>query len=500
MKSKIFAKKNNLNKMLKKTLLICLFLNSLVSFSQDIVNSVPVALKKNRDVFQTVNNDKKEVTLFVSDKAKVKAILLDEKMKILDSISTERPDTTIYHNMIGYNSSNNNTRLFWSSNDYKDIYSQLYDFSSRKIETQQHTLVLKGEKVLQKFSEKENFYILTIIKKTNSFKFHIFDKDGRYQQKTIDLNNFQFFSQDYSKTTLYNIFQEDLLPFEDPFTLEDINTENPTSITNGAKKRKCYFNNKQLVITLDANTNFTQVITIDLKRFTADQKILKQHAIDSSDSRSLNSNSFFFENKLYQIKSSSQEFYFAIKDLDDNIIKEYYADASKQIEFKNSVIYQEGGDFGGKRILENSSQFIRKINNLNSGLVCYHIGQNTLITFGGVSAVQQSYMPTIESPQFGLAGALASAAVVAIYAIYNPTMENFNSYSKRKVVKIDGLFNKEGNHINGELQPLAFDKIRTFFDNYSDVSSQTLFKMTDSYYLGYYDNTSKEYTIRRFTD
>lgn len=482
--------------MLKKTLLIYLFLNNLASFSQDLVNSTPVALKKNRDVFQTVNNEKKEVTLFVSDKVKVKAILLDEKMKITDSISTERPDTKVYHNMIGYNSSNNNTRLFWSSNDYEDIYSQLYDFSSRKIETQQHTLVLKDEKVLQKFSENENFYILTVIKKTNTFKFHIFDKDGKYQQKTIDLNNFQFFNSDYSKTTLYGVFQENLLPFEAPFTLKNINVENPTSLTDGAKKRKCYFKNKQLVITLDANIDYTQVITINLENFTAIQKIIKQHAIPVSEDYSLNSNSFFFENKLYQIKGSSQEFYFTIKDLDGNIVKEYYADASKQIEFKNSVIYQEGGDFGGKRILENSSQFIRKINNLNSGLVCYHIGQNTLITFGGVSEMKQTGGQAALA-QFGLAGALASAAV---YGFYNPAMESFNSYSNRKVVKIEGIFDKEGNHINGELQPLAFDKIRTFFDNYSDVSSQTLFKMTDSYYLGYYDNTSKEYTIRRFAD
>lgn len=79
-------------------------------------------------------------------------------------------------------------------------------------------------------------------------------------------------------------------------------------------------------------------------------------------------------------------------------------------------------------------------------------------------------------------------------------MENFNSYTNRKVVKIEGLFDKEGNNIKGELQPLAFDKIRTFFDKNTDVSSQTLFKINDFYYLGYYDNKTKEYTIRKFAD
>jgi hypothetical protein len=97
--------------MFKKLLLVSLFLNSFISFSQELVNYTPIELKKNRDVFQIVNNDKKEVTLFVSDKIKVKAIRLNEKMQIIDSISTERPDKKKFTEMIGYNSTNSNAIL-----------------------------------------------------------------------------------------------------------------------------------------------------------------------------------------------------------------------------------------------------------------------------------------------------------------------------------------------------------------------------------------------------
>ena len=143
--------------------------------------------------------------------------------------------------------------------------------------------------------------------------------------------------------------------------------------------------------------------------------------------------------------------------------------------------------------MENTSQFIRKVNNLNSGLTCYSINKNTLIAFGGVSAVQQSAGQAALG-QFGFIGALVSALA------FNPTMESFNSYSNRKVVSVEGLFDKDANHLEGNLQPLAFDKIRTFFDKNNNVSSQTLFKMNSTYYLGYYDNKTSEYTIRKFTD
>jgi hypothetical protein len=288
------------------------------------------------------------------------------------------------------------------------------------------------------------------------------------------------------------VLSENLLPFEFPYALKYINPEDPTSLTDGAKQRKCYFNKKQITITLDTNVDYTQAFIIDLTTFTATEKMIKKQPIPG-DRRFLNSNSFYFNDKLYQIKTSSELLYFTIKDLDDNILKEHSANASKPIEFKNSEIYQEGGDFGGKRTLETSAQFIRKVNNLHSGLSCYHVGENTLITFGGVSATGQS-AGQVTANQFGFIGAIIGAAFLS------PTMESFNSYANRKVVKIEGLFDSEGNNIKGELKPLAFDKIRTFFDDNKDVSSQTLFKMQDAYYLGYYDNKTKEYTIRKFVD
>lgn len=478
--------------MIKKLLSTCLLLASINSFSQEIVSSTLIELKKNRDVFQTINYDKNEVTLFISDKEKVKAIRLNGKMEIADSISTERPNTKMYSNMIGYNTSNDNTRLFWSSNNYEDVFTQLYDFTSRKVVTQQYSLIFKNEKVLQKFSGDENLYILSVIKKSNNFKLHIFDKDGAHKEQIINLDGFRFFKYGYTKTDLYGVFEENLLPFEVPFTLQNINVKNPTSLTDAAKKRKCYFDNEKIIITLDANVDHTQVITIDLINFVATERMVKKRSIGTNDRNFLNSNSFYFDNKLYQVKTSSELFYFTIKDLNDTLIKEYFANATNPIDFKNSEIYQEGGAFGGKRTLDNSSQFIRKINNLNTAISCYHLGQNTLITFGGVSATQQNGGQFAMS-NFGFIGSIAGSV------IFSQTMESFNSYSNKKVVKIESLFDSQGNHIKGDLQPLAFDKIRTFFDDNNEVSSQTLFK-TDFYYLGYYDNKTKEYIIRKFAD
>jgi hypothetical protein len=250
---------------------------------------------------------------------------------------------------------------------------------------------------------------------------------------------------------------------------------------------------------LDSNVDFTQIYTIDLKTYAVTEKVIQKPLIMGGVLRaSLNSNSFLMDNNLYQIKTSPDQFYFTIKDLDGNVLKEFNVTTKTPIDFKNSEISVVGSDFGGTRVLETSSQFIRKISKLSPGISCYHIGENTLVTLGSASEIKQGTAPMYLGG--GLIGVGLSAAAGGIMGYYNSTLSNFNSYSNRKVVKIDCLFDKDNNHVKSELQPLAFDKIRTFFDTYTDVSSQTLFKMQNYYYLGYYDNKIKEYVIRQFAD
>ena len=476
----------------KKIFCTCLFLISLCSFSQEIVSSVSLELKKNHTIFQVVNNEKKDVTLFVNDKIGVKAIQLNETMKIVDSVSAERPNTKIYDMMIGYNISNNNTRLFWASNDYQEIFTQLYDISNHKVETKQYNLSLKEEQVLEKFSGNNNFYILSVLKKGNKLKLHVFDKDGTYAEKILDLNGFNFLKSDNVKSDLYGILKESLMPLESSFSIKSIDTKNPVSLVYSAKKKKCYFNEKQIVITLDTNIDHTQVFTIDLEKFSITEKIIKQHLITGERSYQ-SSNSFYFENKLYQLRTSMDQFYFSIKDLDGKLLKEYDANSRKEIDFKNSKMTVRGSDFGGKRTLETTSQFIYKINDAYLGISCYNLGQNTLITFGGVSPEQQSSGQFVMN-QFGFVGALIGALA------FSPSMNSFNTYQNRKLTKFESLFDNNGNHIDGEIPLLAFDKIGTFFEENKNVSAQTLYKIDSAYYLGYYDTKAKEYTIRKFVD
>lgn len=86
---------------MKNYIYLLIYFLSLTSFSQTLVSSIPLEMKKNRDVFQIVNESRKEVTLFLSDKTSINAVRLDDKIQIIDSLSTTRPEKK-YSEMIGF--------------------------------------------------------------------------------------------------------------------------------------------------------------------------------------------------------------------------------------------------------------------------------------------------------------------------------------------------------------------------------------------------------------
>lgn len=476
----------NLTLKIFKVCFFALFFST-IAFSQELVKSIPLELKKNRDVFQIINNENAGLTLFLSDKNTVKAIKLKDDMTVLDSMSVARPAKE-YSDMIGYNGIEN-PRLFWSSSNRKKITSQVYNFETRKSSSKEYLLSLENERFLQNFSEKGKFYILTTLKSTNILKFYIFDIEGNLEEKTVDFAT-PFFTSDNKQVSLNAVLGENLLPFEGPFHLEKINSETPTSLAESAKKRKCYIINNTLFITLDNSYIQTHLITVKLDNFEAKTTVFKQPFVQSLNDFGPNSNSFLIDNSIYQMKVSSSNLHLQIKNLEGKLLNEHFINDEGPITFNNTPVLQENGEFGNNRILEKSSQFLRKLRNLNAGISSYKSGANYIITLGSVSEVRENAM----AGMFGAAGFLLN------YAISNPTYNSFNSYAHRKVIYTNCLFDPQGNHVTGSLNPVAFDKIRKFLDDEKNATSHTLFKYENSYYLGFYDTREKAYILRKFED
>jgi hypothetical protein len=477
---------------MKKYLCLFFVLFTATSIAQELVSSIPLDLTRNRDVFQVVNESNKNVTLFLTDKTTINAVRLNEKMQILDSLSVTRPEKK-FTSMVGHTTNEeNNSRIFWATSNRKEFYVQNFNFTTRAVTTENFNLTFKNEELVQEFSTNENFYLMSIVKKSNELKLYCFDSKGSLSEKKVNLDAINFFNYKNELVTFYAVLNQNLAPFQTG-KLQFINTDNLVSLTESAKKRKCYLQSNKIIFSLDLDLDYTQIVTVDLNTLVAESKMFKKPFIDDKgDMLVLNSNSFLIDDKVFQIKSSVENFYLTIKNMQDEVLNQFHVSKDEPITFNNTEVIQENGDPGRRRVLEKNSQFLRKVTMLNSGVSCYKLNDKYILTVGSVS--EESNNAMFYGAMFGVAGVIIAAA------ISNPTYDSFNAYSNRKVIYTNGLFDLNGKHLEGQIAPFAFDKIREYLDQNKNLDSKTIYKLDANYYLGYYNKADKNYSIRKFQD
>ncbi len=474
--------------MLRKINFIVLLLCAFISYSQESTFSIPIEMKGNRDVFQIINQSNNTVTLFLSDKENVTAIRLNEKFEVVDSLSTNRPDKK-YAEILGYNGDYNNPRIIWGKQNKKEILEQEFNFLNGTSKTKDYSLELKKEKVIKAISTNSIFYLITCSKDDLSLNFYVL-KDYNLELKKIDLKEIAFYNSYKERTNIFDVFTESINMENANSGVELVSKNTLTTLLSSSIKRKMYVDENNITFTFDNSKNVTQTIFIDLTTFNHTIKFYQNPNIIGED-MFLNSNSYLYDNKVFQIKTSSEEFYLTVKDLDDKLIKTHHLKKNDSLYFNNTPVYQENGEFGGNREFDKASKFIRKINNLSCGLTVHNLHDNYLITIGSVS--QSNGNAVMMGSMFGLAGALVATAI-------NPTVDSFNSYANQKVVFTNCLFNKEIEHVNGSVPELPFDKIRKYLDTIKGLKSKTLFKFNDYYYLGFYLRNEGKYSFEKFKE
>lgn len=476
---------------MKKILLISTVLISITAHSQEFFKNLNLNLTKKTEVFQIVEENKKQVTLFFSDKNSLKAIRLNESFSIIDSLSTASPSYE-FDDIVGYSLSNNKYYSYWSSSNNKQIIYQCFDFDTKKTTSKSFSLEFEKEKTIKKITVNNIFYLITCVKNSSVLNFYIFN-DGTLEKKSVDLSNKKFLDNTVKPTLLWNIFNQSTA-FEPALSVQNISNDSPPSLTFSANKRKVYTKDDVLIFSIDLNKKFTQLLSINLSNFTTDLKSLNQPYFEETEFEGVDSNSFLTNDKLIQIKLNSQKMVISIKNLDGTEFKNYEVFVDREINFKNSDIMQENGSVKNTRILDGSNKLLRKIYNLNPSLSCYTLNGKNYVTIGSVSLVQDNTV-MYGGMIGGFTGALIAASLSSNYSL-----NNLNSYKNRKVVYVNCLFDENFNHLEGNINKLAFDDLRVFAEKENNLSTKTIFKMGSSLYFAGYNNKEKNYLFYKFND
>lgn len=415
-----------------------------------------------------------DIYVFATDDKYIN-ILKYNKSLFLTNQYTDSIKNVGNRSIIGHSiSDDGNPILYWATENLRNIRIIKYYLGTKTSKALNFDLPLNNEYIITSFQKDNVFYILS--KETSKqhlllYKFN----NGNCEVKMFDLSAIPF-QNDNGQSLAFNT----ILRY---YPIEKMDADNFNTLDKTVNKSKMYVLDGHILLTFDYSLKKTQVLNLNLETLDVTEKNFDQPI---SKKTSKTSNSFFYENKLLQIKVSNEELLFDIKDFDSGTTLKSVAVSKKDtIDFKNSHFVLQINEKKPQKI-KTTDKFLKQLSNLNAGISAFKNKKNTFISFGGFAEYQISGYDNIQS------NLLAD--------FFDNDYGRYSEYSN-KMTYFDAILNSDLEFVNNKQSgPMAIDNIFYYLSINKNISLQNILKLKDYYILGYYDLVSKQYIMRKFTD
>lgn len=455
---------------------MCVFYNT-VLLSQTVLNSFPLNLNRPLENGQILNGEDvktSDIYVFASDKEYINILKYNKslflKSQFKDSIKNIRERT-----LIGYSiSGDGSPLLYWATNNLRNIRIIKYHLETKTSKSLNFDLPPNTEYIITTFQKNNMFYMLC--KETNQQHLLLYEfNNGKAEVKMFDLSAI-LFQNDKGQ----NLAFKTLIRY---YPIEKMDPENFNSLDKTVNKSKMYVSNDHIFLTFDYSLKKTHVLNLNLITTDVTEKNFNQPV---SKAPSKTSNSFFYENKLFQIKINKEELLLDIKDFDSGkTLKSFEVSKNDTIPFKNSPFLVQINDKKPQEI-KTTAKFLKRLSALNTGISVFKNKTNTFISLGGFAEYQFSGYDYIQT------NLLAD--------FFSNDYGGYSEYSS-KMAYFDAMLSQDLEFVNNkQSEPLAIDNVFYYLNTNKNISLQNILKLKDYYILGYYDVVSGQYIMRRFTD
>lgn len=476
-------------------ILLFLFFISFSGMAQEPFLSFDHYLKKNKkptQIFAANFPDDQHFLLFVEDKKQLSVYNFDKDgQERIEGFSFPN-FVKKYPNIAGYAHTDLNTyTLYLSTLNKKKWAIVTLNFKNKSFDLQETKLEIRGDRILESVTYANKQYLFTLKRDASIFEVYAIDTQGEVSSQEYSFKDATF---NEGERTIPNL--DRLLQNTNTRGIDIIDSASPIALESSKSRIKFYQEDHQVTLTIDASKNNTYYLEFDLEDATSSYKVIPKTAFEKKIISS-RSNSFIFEDKLFVLKASSEEMDFSIYNIDSmEKLTSFSAEKGTPIDFKNTPIIQEGGDFKSYRELEKTSKFLRKVALSNPAIAVFKENDQYIITLGASKEVATGGGPTIFIYGGGLAGAVAGGI---ISGIANATYYQYNAYSYTKSARFQMVLDASLQFVPDAEIPLnAFDNIKDFTQDTPVTVIQTVFKLEDTYIWGAINSKNNKINFFKF--
>lgn len=461
---------------MRQIFLFLFLFSSTVAFSQTVLTSYAIDLKNKIDQAEILTGENTvthEVYVFAASADSLSVLKYNSALFLRDKFVTNRQYTE-NKSLIGYSfSEDGNPTLYWFSREEKSIILIKYYLENKTSRALKFQIPLDDKFILTYYQKDNNFYLLMKENKQEALTAFIF-KNGLAEEKFLDFSSFKFIDRKTQPKTFSQILNEN------PIEKMDSGQYNP--LYKVTAKTKMYTLPNRLILTLDQSFRKTQLFDIDLESLEIKEKTFLKPVGEKNPKTS---NSFYHENKLYQINANADELLFDIKDYQSGeSVKNFEVSKKDTIRFCNSPLLMQIEDREPKK-LKNTARFLKTLSSLDAGLSVYKNQNNLFITLGGTG----SDFKSLSINGFNFNDSFGDFPASNYYNIQT-------NYS----VFFESIWTKKLELTNETHEPFANDKVFYFLDNHKEAVLSNTLKLNKYMILSYYDITTKQLVLRKFTD
>lgn len=429
-----------------------------------------------------VNENTGYLASFFKIKTGYVAYLYNENQHLEKTLKIDS-DSKLLDVLVGSTYKGNEFTLFFTNNSGSKYSCLKIDFDNNHYSiTEELGLEFKKEKLITYVENGSEFYALSMLKNSSILKLYDFNMEGKISSKDFDLSKEHFETDNELPLTLYSL----MFGKHSDNNFETIDSSIPNALETTSAFTKVYLNDNAIQLTNNTFRKYTYLINLNLKNDSIQLSKIENKKFDKKNHNS-NSNSYVLKNIIFNIYSNPDEIVFNVYNYKkDKVIKQFNIVSGDSISFKNSPIIHEIAENNFSRDLERTAQFIRKVNASNIGISAYPYKDNYIVTLGASEKIQSGEFAVIG----GLLGGMVGAALFS----------TFDSYNRTKSTRIECMFDKAFNHVDGEIPYNGFDSINDFIKENSlkRAQLQTVFKYKEKYIWGSYNKIGRFYRFYQF--
>tara|TARA_B100000949_G_scaffold227365_1_gene233686 strand:+ start:202 stop:1644 length:1443 start_codon:yes stop_codon:yes gene_type:complete len=445
------------------------------------------------EIISVVDEETGQTVLLNFHSNGIQANLFNSEFKKLKSIEV-RSLPYKYSALIGFQLQDEKLLVLMTNDNRRNYAFATFDFNHGILSTKELDFKLKREHYLATLSKNNEIYMVSAAKKGSQMNIYEFNANQAEPFKNeIKFPEDTFIDRFDRSVDFYDVLRGSENNTIDKVIFEPvvINNEIPSSIEETQVPFKLYPHQDGFKLSIDAGIDYTTIVNVSIKEMSAKAQKFDYEMPEEKFGTRMKTNSFIYENKLFQFSLHTDEAKLKLIDLDSGkLSKELVFDREDKLKIANTPIVQLGGNgFKQYRELETANQFFRKtLNDAELGIDVIERDGLYEITFGNFKEIESNYFYVYNGNSLlgaSIAGGLSALA------------NQFLSYRVTKSVQFTGLFTKDMTHVEGEVKANIFDEIFDFSEEFR-IDEETFFQIKDHYYYTYFDKKQGFYSVYKF--